>query len=172
LASVTGARPLEPHQPDRRLLVGGETNASKKAGSGHSESQPNLNVNVIYFPFRQTTNCEVSDCWNRLCIFGEKQTVIGSEPTSGATRERLRSVPNRLVRGGRDGIDESGVAYRAQADSESRNGFCWFSKDAVGRSLVRSHPNVRCEPGSVCAKGSRDASRSELALPGSPGRGQ
>jgi hypothetical protein len=34
------------------------------------------------------------------------------------------------------------VAYRAQADSESRNGFCWFSKDAVGRSC---HFSLVCD---------------------------
>jgi hypothetical protein len=60
----------------------------------------------------------------------------------GHSSERLRSVPNRLVRGGPDGIDEFGVAYRAQADSESRNGFCWFSKDAVGRSC---HISLVCD---------------------------
>jgi hypothetical protein len=135
LASVTGARPLEPHQPDRRLLVGGETNASKKAGSGHSESQPNLNVNVIYFPFRQTTPTAKGASAGIDCVFSGKANANRSRNhVRGHSSERLRSVPNRLVRGGPDGIDEFGVAYRAQADAKSRNGFCWFSKDAVGRS--------------------------------------
>jgi hypothetical protein len=50
---TSGARPLEPHQPDRRLLVAAKQTHRERLLPAAQKRQPNLRV--LYFPFRQTT---------------------------------------------------------------------------------------------------------------------